>query len=227
MLTVGLHEFSHAFIGCLTCAKIEAIEIDPDEGGVTRMVGLYIKGEKARPSITSLYCHMKKRGGIPMCTLPAGYLGSSLIGAVLVACGFNILASKIASIILGVCLLFTLWWAKNWLTRGIGLLFIGVMVFLWWLAHGAGLKYFVLFIGVMSCLYCLWDILDDLVFRKLHESDAAKFAQVCGSCMSSRVWGVFWFLISLVFFIAGILIGLVAFKEDQQTQQQQAQGFGW
>lgn len=163
-----------------------------------------------------------------MCTLPAGYLGSSLIGAILVMCGFNILASKIASIFLGVCLLFTLWWAKNWLTRGIGILFIGVMIFLWWLAHGVGLRYFVLFIGVMSCLYCLWDILDDLVFRKLHESDASKFAQVCGgSCMSSRAWGVFWFIISLIFFIVGILIGLAAFKEDQQTQQQQASGFGW
>ncbi|RCH88057.1 hypothetical protein CU098_003391 [Rhizopus stolonifer] len=204
LLTVGLHEFSHAIVGCLTCAKIESIEIDPDEGGVTRM-----------------------RGGIPMCTLPAGYLGSSLIGAILVMCGFNIMASKIASIFLGVCLLFTLWWAKNWLTRGIGLLFIGVMIFLWWLAHGAGLKYFVLFVGVMSCLYCLWDILDDLVFRKLHESDASKFAQVCGSCMSSRVWGVFWFIISLAFFIAGILVGLAAFKQDQEEQQAQAQGFGW
>jgi hypothetical protein len=30
--------------------------------------------------------------------------------------------------------------------------------------------------------------------------------------MSSRVWGVFWFIVSLIFFIAGILIGLAAFK---------------
>lgn len=100
----------------------------------------------------------------------------------------------------------------------------------------------------MSCLYCLWDILDDLVFRKAHESDAAKFAKLCGNCMSSRIWGVLWFFISLVFFIAGILIGLAVFKgkegsflpdyvviyesetyaiiDDQQTQQQQANAFG-
>lgn len=150
-------------------------------------------------------------------------------------CGFNILASKIASIFLGACLLLTLWWAKNWLTRGIGIAFIAVMVFLWWLAHGVGLKYFVLFIGygrprghtfsgnlsdnnvasnrVMSCLYCLWDILDDLVFRKAHESDASRFAQLCEPpCLSSQAWGVLWFLVSLVFFAAGIIIGIVAFK---------------
>lgn len=42
LLTVGLHEFSHAIVGCFTCAKIDSIEIDPDEGGVTRMVGILI-----------------------------------------------------------------------------------------------------------------------------------------------------------------------------------------
>lgn len=82
-----------------------------------------------------------------MCTLPAGYLGSSAIGAILVLLGFDLLGSKIASIFLGVCLLITLWWAKNWLTRGIGVLFIGLIVLLWFVANGVGLKYFVLFIG--------------------------------------------------------------------------------
>lgn len=66
------------------------------------------------------------------------------------------------------------------------------------------------FIRVMSSLYCLWDILDDLVFRKAYESDASKFAKLCG--LSSQTWGVIWFLISLIFFVGAILIALVAFK---------------
>ena len=53
----------HALAGVLTCAKIESIQLDPDEGGATRM-----------------------RGGIPLITLPAGYLGSSAIGAALITC---------------------------------------------------------------------------------------------------------------------------------------------
>ena len=154
-----------------------------------------------------------QQGGNAMFTLPAGYLGSSLIGAILVMCGFNIFASKVASIFLGTCLLLTLWWAKNWLTRGIGIAFIGIMLILWFVAHGVGLKYFVLFLGVMSCLYCLWDILDDLVFRKAFESDASKFAELYG--LSSRTWGVIWFLVSLVFFACGIIVGLVAFKGNK------------
>lgn len=93
LLTVGLHEFSHAFAGLLTCAKIESIQLDPDEGGATRM-----------------------RGGISLITLPAGYLGSSLIGAILIACGFDERASKVASIVVGVFFLMMLWWARrNWM----------------------------------------------------------------------------------------------------------------
>ncbi len=57
------------------------------------------------------------RGGIPHLSLPAGYLGSSLIGAALIACGFDERASKVASIVVGVFFLFTLWWARrDWLT---------------------------------------------------------------------------------------------------------------
>ncbi|CAG8806844.1 23185_t:CDS:2, partial [Dentiscutata erythropus] len=48
LLTVSFHELSHAAAGKCTGAKIEGIEVDPDEGGVTRM-----------------------RGGIQCCTLPA------------------------------------------------------------------------------------------------------------------------------------------------------------
>jgi len=39
-------------------------------------------------------------GGIAWLTLPAGYLGSGLIGAALIACGFDTNASKVASIVL-------------------------------------------------------------------------------------------------------------------------------
>ena len=55
-------------------------------------------------------------GGIQWITLPAGYLGSSFIGACLIACGFDTNASKIASLVLAACFFVTLWWARrNWL----------------------------------------------------------------------------------------------------------------
>ena len=52
-------------------------------------------------------------GGIAWLTLPAGYLGSSFIGASLITCGFDTNASKVASLVLAVFFLFTLWWARR------------------------------------------------------------------------------------------------------------------
>lgn len=57
------------------------------------------------------------KGGAACWTLPAGYLGSSYIGALLVFAGFDTTASKVASIVIGVVMLFTIWWARrSWLT---------------------------------------------------------------------------------------------------------------
>ncbi|SMR48849.1 unnamed protein product [Zymoseptoria tritici ST99CH_1E4] len=106
MLTIAFHEFGHALAAVLTGGKVESIELNPNEGGVTHM-----------------------RGGKQFFTLPAGYLGSSLIGGLLVFCGFNIVASKVASIVLGVCFLLTLWWArKDWLTIVTIILATGLLV---------------------------------------------------------------------------------------------------
>lgn len=136
MLVIAFHEFGHALAAVLTGGKVQSISLDPNEGGVTHMLG--------------------GKGGI---TLPAGYLGSSLIGALLTFCGFDIVASKVASIVLGVCFLLTLWWARrDWLTIITVLLAVGLIIACWFIAHAAALRFVVLFIGVMSSLYSVWDI---------------------------------------------------------------------
>ncbi|KAL1702188.1 peptidase M50B-like-domain-containing protein [Schizophyllum commune] len=202
LLTVGFHEMSHAFAGLLTCAHIHSIELDPNEGGATSM-----------------------SGGISWITLPAGYLGSSFIGACLIACGFNTNASKVASIVLAVFFLFTLWWARrDWLTWVLILGMSGLIVLFWFVGGGVALRYFVLFIGVMSCLYVLWDVVDDTISRKINSSDASQFAKICGCC-PSQVWGVLWLLIAFVFFALGIIVGLAAFKETAAEQAEDSEHF--
>jgi hypothetical protein len=90
-------------------------------------------------------------GGITAITLPAGYLGSSLIGALLIFCGFDIVASKIASIVLGVCFLLTLWWARrDWLTIGTILAAVALLIACWFIAHAEALRFV-----VVSLLFCL------------------------------------------------------------------------
>jgi hypothetical protein len=121
MLVIAFHEFGHAITACCTGGRVKSISLDPHEGGVTHM-----------------------QGGMQAITLPAGYLGSSLIGALLTFCGFNIVASKVASIVLGVCFLLTLWWArKDWLTIVTILLAVALLVGFWFINHAEPLRFVV------------------------------------------------------------------------------------
>ncbi|GAA5823205.1 hypothetical protein JCM11251_007523 [Rhodosporidiobolus azoricus] len=201
MLVIAFHEFSHAAAGCCTGAKVKSITLDPREGGCTMMAG-----------------------GVGAVTLPAGYLGSSLVGALLVFCGFDVVASKVASIVVGVCFLLTLWWGKkDWLTIVTILLATGFIVACWFIAHGAALRFYLLFLGVMNSLYSLYDICDDLIFRKVNESDASVFAKRYGG--SSVCWGVVWLIISLALLACAIVAGLAAFKDTFSEQAQAGKDF--
>ncbi|KAM0756205.1 hypothetical protein T439DRAFT_320902 [Meredithblackwellia eburnea MCA 4105] len=201
MLVIGFHEFSHAATGCCTGASIKSISLDPREGGVTMMAG-----------------------GINFITLPAGYLGSSLIGALLIFCGFDTSASKVASIVVGVFFLFTLWWArKDWLTILTILFATGLIVAFWFIAHAQALRFYILFLGTMSNLYSIWDIVDDLILRKVNESDASVFAKRYGG--SSACWGVIWAIISMAFMACAIVGGIAAFPESFSQQNADSKHF--
>jgi hypothetical protein len=201
MLVIAFHEFGHASTACCTGGHVKSITLDPREGGATLM-----------------------SGGISAITLPAGYLGSSLIGAVLIFCGFDIVASKIASIVLGVSFLLTLWWGRrDWLTILTVLLAVGLLVACWFIKHAEPLRFVVLFIGVMSALYSVWDICDDLILRKVNSSDASVFAKRYGG--SSACWGVIWSLVAVVFMAIAIVAGIAAFPESWEQQEDDSKHF--
>lgn len=201
MLVIAFHEFGHASTACCTGGRVESISLDPREGGVTHM-----------------------RGGLSAITLPAGYLGSSLIGGLLIFCGFNIVASKVASIVLGVCFLLTLWWGKkDWLTILTILTAIGLIIAFWFIDQANALRFYILFVGVMSSLYSVWDICDDLIWRKVNSSDATQFAKKYGG--SSQCWGVIWSIISVTCMAAAIVAGIAAFGQTTEQQRKDSQGF--
>ncbi|KAK4239678.1 peptidase M50B-like-domain-containing protein [Achaetomium macrosporum] len=201
MLVIAFHEFGHAFACVLTGGRVQSISLDPREGGKTHMLG--------------------GKSGI---TLPSGYLGSSLVGALLTFAGFNINASKIASIAVGVCFLGLLWWGRrDWLTIITVLLAVGLLVGCWFIAHAEALRFVILFIGVMSSLYSVWDICDDLILRKVNSSDSYLYSQRYGG--SSQCWGVIWSIISLGFMAAGIIAGIAAFPQSAAQQRQDSQNF--
>lgn len=75
----------------------------------------------------------------------------------------------------------------------------------------------------MSSLYSVWDICDDLILRKVNESDASVFAKRYGG--SSQCWGVIWSIISLLFMVGGIVAGIAAFPEDWAEQEDDSNKF--
>lgn len=188
LVVTGLHEFGHAAVGVCTGAKIEAIEIDVDTGGVTKM-----------------------RGGNSALVLPAGYIGSSFFGGLMVFAGFDLLAAKIVSVLIGLCFLATLYWSRGIISRIISLLYIGLIAFAWWFEDSLILGYFVLFTGVMASLQSLWDFQGLLLTKeKVSESDPAKFAEKFG-CFGPKVWAGIWMIISLAFMAGFAFAGVLVF----------------
>lgn len=71
------------------------------------------------------------------------------------------------------------------------------------------LRYIILFIGVMNSLFSIYDIYGDLISRRVHTSDAEKFAEVCPCPCNGVGWGVIWGFISLLFLCVAAYLGMV------------------
>ncbi|KAH6799279.1 peptidase M50B-like protein [Perilla frutescens var. frutescens] len=189
LITVYLHEASHAIACWLTCGQVEGIQVHANEGGVTLT-----------------------RGGIYWLILPAGYLGSSFWGMLLVLASTKLLTARIAAGCLILSLIIVFFIAKNWTLRGLCIGFIVFVGVIWVLQETTKLRilrYVILFIGVMNSLFSVYDIYDDLISRRVHSSDAEKFAEICPCPCNGVAWGVIWGMISFIFLSGSIYLGLV------------------
>ncbi|KAJ3360983.1 hypothetical protein GGF32_007916 [Allomyces javanicus] len=184
LLVVAFHEFSHAIVGKCTGATIESVEVTPDQGGATRL-----------------------RGGNACLVLPAGYIGSSVIGSALVFCSFDVFACKIASCFVALSMIMTMWWARDHaFTRWLTLFWLMSLVYEWAVFADYGPQFYVIAAGVMSVTYSLWDMVEDLIRRRVNHSDAAIFAKRYGC--TPQFWGVFWFLFSLLILVGTITLAI-------------------
>ncbi|KAJ9564434.1 hypothetical protein OSB04_000400 [Centaurea solstitialis] len=205
LITVFLHEASHAIACKLTCGEVMGMEVHANEGGVTQT-----------------------RGGIYWLILPAGYLGSSFWGMLLILASTNLLTARIAAGCLGAALLIVLFIAKNWTLRGLCIGFIIFLAVVWVLQELTTvriLRYVILFIGtilvpipsvssVMNSLFSVYDIYDDLISRRVNSSDAEKFAEICPCPCNGVAWGVIWLAFtSKSYFIFPYFVQVFTFKK--------------
>ncbi|ETI40575.1 hypothetical protein F441_13982 [Phytophthora nicotianae CJ01A1] len=195
ILTVFLHELGHATAAWLTCGSVKGMEVHPDEGGVTKTVG-----------------------GLQWVILPAGYLGSAVWGMALTIASADKTASEVAAGILIFFLLVFIFYAHNGYLRILNFCFIlllaGLLALNIWTTFDA-LQYVTLFVGVMSCLFSVYDIWDDLISRRVNESDASVFAKMTHT--SSRCWGVIWGLIALVSLVAAVYFNLLVAEDSGES----------
>jgi hypothetical protein len=204
MLNTALHEFCHAFVAVLTCSKVHAIELNPNASGAT---------------------HFAKSGGklTEILIDSAGYVGSALIGACLVFCGFNIVASKGATIGLGVIFVITLFWArKDWITWVTCLAASGLIVGCWLIDHAKPLRFFILLLGIMSCSWSLKDTYD-IIRGRTNGTDAHNLAETVGG--SPKVWAFLWTFISLSGMAGAICLALLVWKDTDEKMWQDSQKF--
>ncbi|URE44097.1 hypothetical protein MUK42_25457 [Musa troglodytarum] len=164
-------------VSTIVILAVESIQVHANEGGATQTCG-----------------------GIYRIILPAGYLGSSFWGMVFILASTNLLTMKIAAGCFLLALVVVLFVAKNvssllaWLlvaSRTLNRCFIIFLVVIWLLQETTKvqiLRHVILFIGVMNSLFSVYDMYDDLISRRVHSSDAEKFAEVCPCPCNGVAW---------------------------------------
>jgi hypothetical protein len=123
--------------------------------------------------------------------------------------------SEVAAGVLIFFLLVFIFYAHNGYLRILNLCFIvllGGLLALRFTTDYNPLPYVLLFVGVMSCLFSIYDIWDDLISRRVNESDASVFAKMTHT--SSRCWGVIWGLIAVASLGAAVYFNLLVAQDD-------------
>ncbi|RME47564.1 MAG: M50 family peptidase [Deltaproteobacteria bacterium] len=175
LFVVFLHECGHALAAVLTGGKVLAIRIDPNESGWTQF-----------------------QGGIPLITLCAGYLGSTLFGSLLLRISARPALARYGLAGLGGgMLLVALFLGNGLFTVVYTILFALLLLFV---AFKTTWDLLLLrFLGVTSSLFALLDIQSDLLHWRIHPaSDAARLSEMLlGTNRLAPFFGLLWAGISI------------------------------
>lgn len=173
ILVIFLHELSHGLAAILTGGSIEAISLSVQEGG-----------------------HAITRGGNRFAILSAGYLGSLVLGMLLLLIALRTHADRAALGLFGmITLLVTLLYIRDLFP----LLFcsitgLGMLATAWFLSRRVN-DFALRVIGLTSVIYVPYDIFSDTIARSELRSDAYMLAEQFGG--PTIFWGGLWLVLSL------------------------------
>lgn len=185
LLVVLFHEISHAAAAILTGGRVLELTVALNEGG-----------------------HARFTGGSLFWVASAGYLGSLLIGLILLAISLRTRMDKTAlaalgALLIAVAILYVREFFALAFCLGTGALFVAIARYLDAIWSDLALRV----IGLTSLIYVPYDIFSDTLARPHLQSDAAMIADhTFGTTM---FWGALWLLISLaaIVYAARLLLG--------------------
>ncbi len=175
ILVVFFHELSHGITAVATGGRIVEMQVDPQQGGLCLT-----------------------EGGSRFLTLSAGYLGSLILGGLILLAASHVKRKNIPVLMLGlVVFVATIVYVRP--VIGFGFFFgaiagIALVTAAQKLPNAAN-GYILTVIGLTSTLYAVLDIKSDILDRPGAQSDAAMLADLTG--VPTIAWGAVWMLISV------------------------------
>jgi hypothetical protein len=193
ILVVFFHESSHALATILSGGKVLSMQVDPQQGGAVQSLG-----------------------GWPFLIVSAGYLGSLVIGALLLVLAAHSKHDRWILAALGLMMLvLTVVYVRN----GFGLFFglSGALILIGmaaWLP--AAISDFALkLIGIVSMLYVPLDIISDTLERSHLHSDARILAELTFG--GPRLWGLLWLAISAAVILLSLYLVVARGKKQLRS----------
>jgi hypothetical protein len=188
LLVTFLHEFGHASGALLTGGSVENVQINPDGSGFTRTAG----GSRA-------------------IILMGGYLGSALLGNLLLFIGARAKTFvNIFSILLAVAMLTTsIIWYNSMFTSITLMLFAGIIILVTLKTRFA--RDILLFLGLTSILYIIQD------FNVGPSSDLSHYAEVMG-LFPPQVWMYIWLGLAVLLLIFNIRLIIKLANKGRRNQ---------
>lgn len=173
ILIVFLHELAHAGMTIVTGGEVISLTVSADQGGA-----------------------VVSRGGNRFLILSAGYLGSLLIGMLVLFVAIQTTVDRAAMMVFGALMLsVTLIFIRDLFAiafcLGTGAAMLGAARFLRRDVNDLVLRV----IGLTSMIYVPYDIFSDTIARASLRSDARMLAEEIGG--ATILWGGLWLLISM------------------------------
>lgn len=182
IFTVFLHELSHGLAAMITGGKIVSITLDAQQGGLCTYMS-------------------SKNWFASAFTASAGYLGSMLWGCLFLIAAIKTGKGKSFNTAIGIMVLIvTILWVRDIFPLAFCLLFGLAMLFTGSKLSEDFNSFLLKYIGTVSCLYSLFDIPDDLIFRTVQGSDSHAIASSIGMPFLSVPIGILWMAMALACF---------------------------